>query len=120
MRRTILTIFAFALFMLIPVDALARTTQGPTKIKGTATNGLSLEVTGPAQFDSNVAAGAALLGGVPNTWYVNSVSGSDSNTGVSESTALATIGHLLSQNIRAGDAIMLARGSVWHEQLNAG
>ena len=58
MRRTILTIFAFALFMLIPVDALAQTTQGPTKIKGTATNGLSLEVTGPAQFDSTETIGS--------------------------------------------------------------
>jgi hypothetical protein len=73
MRRTVLTIFAFSLFMLIPIDAFAQTTQGPTKIKGVATNGLSLEVTGPAQLDGalngtsasfsgNVAAGSETLG----------------------------------------------------------
>ena len=63
MRRTVLTIFALSLFMLIPVDALAQTTQGPTKIKGTATNGLSLEVTGPTQLDGALNGTSASFSG---------------------------------------------------------
>jgi hypothetical protein len=63
MHRTVLVIFALSLFMLIPVDALAQTTQGPTKIKGVATNGLSLEVTGPAQLDGALNGTSASFSG---------------------------------------------------------
>lgn len=65
MRRTVLTIFAIFIFMLIPADALAQTTQGPSKIKGTATNGLSLEVTGPTQLDSSLTVTGAITPTIP-------------------------------------------------------
>jgi hypothetical protein len=63
MRRTVLTIFALSLFMLIPVDALAQSTQGPAKIEGTATNGIGLEVTGPTQLDGPLTGTSASFSG---------------------------------------------------------
>ena len=97
MRRTILTIFAFALFMLIPVDALAQTTQGPTKIKGTATNGLSLEVTGPAQFDSNLnVTGTETIGSTPSySAYIGPLSTMTASWNLDTTTGLTAYNSLL-------------------------
>ena len=97
MRRTILTIFAFALFMLIPVDALAQTTQGPTKIKGTATNGLSLEVTGPAQFDSNLnVTGTETIGSTPSySAYIGPLSTMTASWNLDTTTGLTAYKSLL-------------------------
>lgn len=51
-------------------------------------------------------------------WYVDSVTGNDSNDGKSASTAFATIAKLLTV-LTAGQSVGLARGSTWKEQLNS-
>lgn len=49
-------------------------------------------------------------------WYVDSVNGSDSNTGLAPNIAFATIAKVMTV-LTAGDVIGLVRGSTWHEQL---
>jgi len=51
-------------------------------------------------------------------WYVDSVNGNDSNTGKSIGQEFATIAALESAGIAAHDAIGLAAGSFWREQLD--
>lgn len=51
-------------------------------------------------------------------WYVNSVSGNDSNTGKSSAQAFATIAKLLTV-LQAGQAVGLAKGSHWRETFAA-
>lgn len=65
-----------------------------------------------------VAAGV-LGGGDPYggyDWYVNSVTGSDSNAGTSSFSPFATITKLLTV-MQAGDSVGLAKGSTWREEL---
>jgi polysaccharidase protein len=54
----------------------------------------------------------------PGTYYVDSVSGSDSNNGTSISTPKQTIAGLLALNPTSGCTIFLKRGSVWREKLD--
>jgi hypothetical protein len=51
------------------------------------------------------------------TWYVDSVNGSDTNTGHALSQAYKTIGKLMAQILSTGDSICLANGSTWRETL---
>lgn len=53
----------------------------------------------------------------PFDWYVDSVAGSDSNDGKSESNAFQTIAKLQTV-LLAGQRVGLRRGSHWREQLN--
>lgn len=50
------------------------------------------------------------------TWYVDSITGSDSNNGKAAGAAFATIEKLLTV-MQAGDVVGLAKGSTWREQL---
>jgi len=52
------------------------------------------------------------------TYYVDNVSGLDSNSGTSTSTPWATIAHVGSQTFAPGDSILFKKGDTWHEQLN--
>lgn len=51
-------------------------------------------------------------------YYVDSVNGNDSNTGGSESQALATLAEVESRGITPGTRIGLARNSHWREELD--
>jgi hypothetical protein len=55
---------------------------------------------------------------IPNEydWYVDSVNGSDSNSGTTYAQAFATIAKLMTV-MAAGESVGLARGSHWREQL---
>src|ERR1019366_5405128 len=48
------------------------------------------------------------------TYYVNSVTGNDSNNGTSFATPFLTIAHTLAA-LSAGNTVCLESGSVWHE-----
>ena len=51
------------------------------------------------------------------TYYVDSVSGSDSNTGTSTSAPWQTIAHVNAQSFNPGDQILFKDGDTWREQL---
>jgi hypothetical protein len=51
------------------------------------------------------------------TYYVNSVSGSDSNPGTAESAPWKMLREINQAHFKPGDRILFASGSVWHEQL---
>jgi hypothetical protein len=53
-----------------------------------------------------------------STYYVSQSNGSDSNNGLTEATAFKTIAKVNAlKNLKGGDAVLLRRGDVWHEQL---
>lgn len=51
------------------------------------------------------------------TYYVNAVSGNDSNAGTSESASWKTISKLNSRSFSPGDCVLFKRGCTWREQL---
>jgi len=51
------------------------------------------------------------------TYYVDSAHGADNRPGTSQSAAWKTLGKVNATDFRPGDRILLASGSVWHEQL---
>ncbi len=51
------------------------------------------------------------------TWYVDSVTGSDSNAGTSPNVPFLTIAKLMTV-LQAGQSVGLARGGTWREQLS--
>ena len=52
------------------------------------------------------------------TYYVSSSTGSDSDNGLSEANAFATIGKVNALNLQPGDRVLLKCGDMWHaEQL---
>lgn len=51
------------------------------------------------------------------TYYVNSISGSDSNPGKTEAAPWKTLKEINESDFKPGDRILLSRGSAWHEQL---
>ncbi len=53
-------------------------------------------------------------------WYVDSVHGSDSNSGTLPTQALRTLSALLAKPVQQGQAVGLARGSYWREMLHVG
>jgi len=52
------------------------------------------------------------------TYYVDVVSGNDSNNGTSTSTPWRTIAHVNSWAFNPGDSILFRAGDIWREQLN--
>jgi hypothetical protein len=66
-------------------------------------------------------AGCLLMAAIPAakaaTYYVDSVSGSDSNNGTSTSTPWRTIPHVNGKVFQPGDQILFKRGSVWTGRL---
>eukprot|EP00768_Dysnectes_brevis_P006270 gnl/Dysnectes_brevis/4869_a6753_748.p1 GENE.gnl/Dysnectes_brevis/4869_a6753_748~~gnl/Dysnectes_brevis/4869_a6753_748.p1 ORF type:complete len:465 (-),score=86.63 gnl/Dysnectes_brevis/4869_a6753_748:80-1474(-) len=54
----------------------------------------------------------------PTTYYIDSDSGSDSNTGLSETLALKSLSHFNSITLRDGDSVLLKRGSVFRGNLH--
>ena len=78
MRRFTVTSILFAALMLVPTGALAQTTQGPTKIKGT------LEVTGVPTFDTPCTVASGCTGST-------TAAGANLNiTGVTQTGTLGT------------------------------
>ena len=70
--------------------------------------------------DSSYSIGAApkiSVSFLPFQWYVDSVRGSDANTGTSAAAPLQTLAALMGKTITAGQRVGLKRGSVWREQL---
>ena len=51
-------------------------------------------------------------------YYVNSATGSNSNSGTSESSAFATLSAVESLRLKPGDSVLLAAGSVFNEQFD--
>ncbi|MCH4545362.1 right-handed parallel beta-helix repeat-containing protein [Rhizobium changzhiense] len=51
-------------------------------------------------------------------YYVNSTTGSDRNSGTSESSAFATLSAVESLRLNPGDSVLLAAGSVFNEQFD--
>jgi hypothetical protein len=51
------------------------------------------------------------------TWHVDSERGNDDATGLAPDQAWRTLGSLLRANLRPGDTVLLADGSVWREPL---
>ncbi|MBA5805910.1 right-handed parallel beta-helix repeat-containing protein [Rhizobium changzhiense] len=51
-------------------------------------------------------------------YYVNSTTGSDRNSGTSESSAFATLSAVESLRLNPGDSVLLATGSVFNEQFD--
>ncbi|MBB4249368.1 right-handed parallel beta-helix repeat-containing protein [Rhizobium sp. BK008] len=51
-------------------------------------------------------------------YYVNSATGSDHNSGTSESSAFATLSAVESLRLNPGDSVLLAAGSVFNEQFD--
>lgn len=51
------------------------------------------------------------------TYYVDSVNGSDANSGISESEAWSSLNRVTSTNLAPGDQVLLSRGSVWSDAL---
>ena len=66
---------------------------------------------------TGLSIGALLLAGVAcsqaATYYLDSVSGRDTNTGLSPATAWRTVSRANQQAYAAGDRILLKRGCVW-------
>ncbi|WP_447587409.1 right-handed parallel beta-helix repeat-containing protein [Microbacterium lacticum] len=54
----------------------------------------------------------------PNTFYVDSVNGSDAAAGTSASTAWKSLAPVNAHTFTAGDSILLARGGTWTGQLS--
>jgi hypothetical protein len=54
----------------------------------------------------------------PSTYYVDNVSGSDSNSGSSPSAAFSTIAKVNSLMLTGGQTVSFMAGDEWHEQLN--
>ncbi|MBX5158013.1 MULTISPECIES: right-handed parallel beta-helix repeat-containing protein [unclassified Rhizobium] len=52
------------------------------------------------------------------TYYVNSAIGSNQNSGTSEKSAFATLSKVESLTLKAGDSVLLAKGSVFNEQFD--
>lgn len=52
------------------------------------------------------------------TYYVDSQSGNDSNSGTSPSSAWRSLARVNSATLSPNDSLLLRRGSVWREQLN--
>ncbi|BBH22310.1 hypothetical protein Back11_36550 [Paenibacillus baekrokdamisoli] len=65
---------------------------------------------------SNVAPGGGSSGG-EGDYFVDSVTGSDSNDGKSQSTAWKTFSNVNNTTFAAGDRILLKKGGVWNERL---
>ena len=51
------------------------------------------------------------------TYFIDSVTGSDSNTGISESSAWKTMAKVNESKFNPGDQILLCRGKIWREPL---
>ena len=51
------------------------------------------------------------------TYYVDSVNGGDSNSGLTQAAAWKTIAKVNAANLSAGDSVLFVAGGVWHEQL---
>ncbi|EJZ17941.1 right-handed parallel beta-helix repeat-containing protein [Rhizobium sp. Pop5] len=51
-------------------------------------------------------------------YYVNSSTGSDRNSGTGQTSAFATLSKVESLQLKPGDSVLLARGSVFNEQLD--
>jgi polysaccharidase protein len=54
----------------------------------------------------------------PNTYYVDSVNGSDSNSGRSAGSAFRSLDRIESISLQPGDRVLFARGSVFNDQLD--
>jgi parallel beta-helix repeat protein len=54
----------------------------------------------------------------PTTYYVDSTRGDDHNAGTSANSPWRTLAKVSASRFSPGDAVLLRRGSVWHEQLN--
>jgi Putative Ig domain len=52
-----------------------------------------------------------------NTYYVDSISGDDTNSGASASSAWASLAKVSAVHFSPGDQVLLRRGAVWREQL---
>lgn len=70
----------------------------------------------PARYLASIATALPVVQEVGFDWYVDSVHGSDANTGKSKSQAFQTLAQLLAV-LGEGDKVGLARGSHWREQL---
>jgi hypothetical protein len=60
---------------------------------------------------------AESAGGSPRSYYLDSNSGDDSNSGLSPSKAWRTIGKVNSITLAPGDTVYFRRGAVWRETL---
>lgn len=74
-----------------------------------------------AALGATVAVVAALLVATPaaaatNTYYVDSVTGSDSNSGTSSTTAWKTLDKVNNTPLTAGDHVLLKAGDIWQNQ----
>ena len=52
---------------------------------------------------------------VAATYYVDSVNGGDSNSGLTQAAAWKTIAKVNAANLSAGDSVLFVAGGVWHE-----
>jgi hypothetical protein len=66
-------------------------------------------------FDLTVGAGTW-----KTTYYVDAASGSDTNSGTSESAAWKTIAKVSGISFAPGDRILFKRGGIWREELQLG
>jgi polysaccharidase protein len=55
---------------------------------------------------------------MPTTYYVDSVNGSDGNSGLSVDSALRSLNRIESVNLLPGDQVLFARGSAFQDQLD--
>ncbi|MBQ1552536.1 MAG: dockerin type I repeat-containing protein [Clostridia bacterium] len=62
---------------------------------------------------------AASAEGTGTTYYVDSVSGNDANSGTSESAAWKTAANILDRTFSAGDSVLFKRGGVYEMELYA-
>ena len=62
---------------------------------------------------------AASAEGTGTTYYVDSVSGNDANSGTSESAAWKTAANIVDRTFSAGDSVLFKRGGVYEMELYA-
>jgi len=64
--------------------------------------------------DSSISVSDVSVSSSGRTYYVDSVSGSDSNLGTSESSPFKTLGKVSGLDLNPGDSVLLKRGSTWN------
>lgn len=104
------------------------TTYIPSSTLPSGVNYLKVELSGDAAswlmqlgsviLSNSISPGGGSGGtGGEGDYYVDAVTGSDSNDGKSESSAWKTFANVNSTVFAAGDRILLKKGGVWNEQL---
>ena len=82
---------------------------------GGGTGGGGTGGSGGGTGGTGAGSGAGLI--TAKTYYVDDVSGADTNNGLSADTAWKTITKVNGTNLAPGDGVLLKRGGVWHQKL---